>query len=89
MFYQRSLLLFLTAGVILVTLVIGIIVLPMLTETEEAESTDLNALMILEEVVEVLRKEIKEIDRNTKEFLATEAVIEIIKNGYVICTWKI
>ncbi|MFS1126202.1 sodium:proton antiporter, partial [Enterococcus faecalis] len=76
MFYQRSLLLFLTAGVILVTLVIGIIVLPMLTETEEAKSTDLNALMILEEVVEVLRKEIKEIDRNTKEFLATEAVIE-------------
>lgn len=39
MFYQRSLLLFLTAGVILVTLVIGIIVLPMLTETEEAKST--------------------------------------------------
>ncbi len=76
MFYQRSLLLFLTAGVILVTLVIGIIVLPMLTETEEAKSTDLNALMILEEVVEVLRKEIKEIDRDTKEFLATEAVIE-------------
>lgn len=38
MFYQRSLLLFLTAGVILVTLVIGIIVLPMLTETEEAKA---------------------------------------------------
>ena len=78
MFYQRSLLLFLTAGVILVTLVIGIIVLPMLTETEEAKSTDLNALMILEEVVEVLRKEITEIDRNTKEFLATEAVWFIV-----------
>ncbi|EMW6193240.1 sodium:proton antiporter [Enterococcus faecium] len=35
MFYQRSLLLFLTAGVILVTLVIGIIVLPMLTITSQ------------------------------------------------------
>ena len=38
MFYQRSLFLFLTAGVILVTLVIGIIVLPMLTETEEGKA---------------------------------------------------
>ncbi|MGC3083268.1 sodium:proton antiporter, partial [Enterococcus faecium] len=53
-----------------------IIVLPKLTETQEAKSTDLNALLILEEVVEVLRKEKKEIDRNTKEFLGTEGVIE-------------
>ncbi len=76
MFYQRSLLLFLTAGVILVTLVIRIIVLPMLTETERSEKYGFECFTILEEVVEVLRKEIKEIDRDTKEFLATEAVIE-------------
>ncbi|WP_165005875.1 MULTISPECIES: sodium:proton antiporter [unclassified Enterococcus] len=75
-FYQRSLLLFLTAGVILVTLIVGVLVLPMLTETEEAVETDLNALMILEEVVGVLRKDLEELPRDSKEFLATEAVIE-------------
>lgn len=76
MFYQRSLLLFLTAGVILVTLIVGIVVLPMLTETEEAKSTDLNALMILEEVVAILKSEMKQLDKDSKEFLATDAVIE-------------
>lgn len=75
-FYQRSLLLFLTAGVILVTLIVGIVVLPLLTETEEVVKTDLNALMILEEVIEVLKSEIKTLDKDSKEYLATEAVIE-------------
>lgn len=75
-FYQRSLLLFLTAGVILVTLIVGIVVLPLLTETEEVVKTDLNALMILEEVIEVLKSEIKTLDKASKEYLATEAVIE-------------
>lgn len=75
-FYQRSLLLFLTAGVILVTLIVGIIILPMLTETEETAKTDLNALMILEEVVQVLKTEIETLEKESKDYLATEAVIE-------------
>ncbi|MDT2752757.1 cation:proton antiporter [Enterococcus thailandicus] len=75
-FHQRSLLLFLTAGVILVTLVVGILALPILTEEQEINGTDLNALMILEEVVESLRQEAKELPKNSKEYLATEAVIE-------------
>ncbi|ONN42958.1 cation:proton antiporter [Enterococcus mundtii] len=75
-FNQRSLLLFLTAGVILVTLIIGIIVLPMLTETEEAATTDLKALMILEEVIETLRLEKEAEEPGSKAYLAIEAVIE-------------
>ncbi|MBO0432195.1 sodium:proton antiporter [Enterococcus sp. DIV0660C] len=75
-FHQRSLLLFLTAGVILVTLVVGILALPILTEEQETNGTDLNVLMILEEVVESLRQEAKDLPKNSKEYLATEAVIE-------------
>ena len=60
----------------MVTLIVGIVVLPMLTETEEAKSTDLNALMILEEVVAILKSEMKQLDKDSKEFLATDAVIE-------------
>lgn len=75
-FYQRSLLLFLTAGVILVTLIVGILVLPMLTETEEVSKTDLNALMILEEVIETLKLEKQNVEKDSKDYLAIEAVIE-------------
>lgn len=75
-FYQRPLLLFLTAGVILTTLIVGILVLPMLTEDEEADGTDMNALMILESVVSQMREDMAEMDKDSKEYLATEAVVD-------------
>ncbi|WP_348919954.1 cation:proton antiporter [Enterococcus rotai] len=55
-FPERSLLLFITACVILVTLVGGILVLPFLTDSDEIESTNMQGIMLLQEVIEKLKK---------------------------------
>ncbi|MFV0560881.1 MAG: cation:proton antiporter [Enterococcus sp.] len=76
-FHQRSLLLFLTAGVILVTLLIGILILPFLTEDEEViENPDFNELIILEEVILELKKDLAYYPKDAKEYIAIEAVID-------------
>lgn len=55
-FPERSLLLFITACVILVTLVGGIVLLPFLTESDEVESNNLQGITLLQEVIERLKK---------------------------------
>ncbi|EOH98587.1 Na+/H+ antiporter [Enterococcus haemoperoxidus ATCC BAA-382] len=55
-FPERSLLLFITACVILVTLVGGILVLPFLTESDEIESTNVQGITLLQDVIERLKK---------------------------------
>jgi Na+/H+ antiporter len=54
-FEERSLLLFITACVILVTLVGGILVLPFLTESDEVEEINPHGITLLQEVIEKLK----------------------------------
>ncbi|MBO0469249.1 sodium:proton antiporter [Enterococcus sp. DIV0242_7C1] len=54
-FEERSLLLFITACVILVTLVGGILVLPFLTDSEEVEEINPQGITLLQEVIEKLK----------------------------------
>lgn len=54
-FKERSLLLFITACVILVTLVGGILVLPFLTDSEEVEEINPQGITLLQEVIEKLK----------------------------------
>jgi Na+/H+ antiporter len=57
-FPERALLLFITACVILVTLIVGIIVLPFLTDSEEQESVeDSLEIKLLQDVVATLREQ--------------------------------
>lgn len=55
-FPERSLLLFITACVILVTLIGGIVVLPFLTESDESESSNVQGIELLKEVITQLEK---------------------------------
>lgn len=55
-FPERSLLLFITACVILVTLIGGIFVLPFLTESDEVESNYIQEVFLLREVIGRLKK---------------------------------
>lgn len=59
-FPERALLLFITACVILVTLIGGIIVLPFLTDSDgQGDSDDTTAIDLLRDVVEVLKEQNK------------------------------
>lgn len=55
-FPERSLLLFITACVILVTLIGGIVVLPFLTESDESESSNDQGIELLKDVIMQLEK---------------------------------
>lgn len=78
-FQERSLLLFLTACVILLTLIISVMVLPYLADGEAAESVDFNHLLILEDVIEQLEAEEKQV-LSDKGRLAIDAVINSYEN---------
>ncbi len=78
-FQERSLLLFLTACVILLTLIISVMVLPYLADGEAAESVDFNHLLILEDVIEQLEAEEKQ-ELSDKGRLAIDAVINSYEN---------
>jgi len=78
-FEERSLLLFLTACVILLTLVISVMVLPYLADGEASESVDFNHLLILEDVIEQLEIEEKK-ELSDKGRLAIDAVINAYEN---------
>ncbi|MGX7352423.1 Na+/H+ antiporter [Enterococcus canis] len=69
-FVGRSLLLFITAGVILGTLLVGIIVLPLLSEAEEPEPLQIEEIHILEEVAVTLQREADETNRLSAESVA-------------------
>lgn len=78
-FQARSLLLFLTACVVLLTLAIGVVVLPFFAEGEAMESIDFNQLLILDEVVQVLEEEEKETSEEKEEW-AIQAVVTAYDN---------
>lgn len=78
-FAQRDLLLFLTACVISVTLIVGAIILPFLADGEAADVVDFNQLLILEDVVQILEEEEKQ-TAEMKEKIAIEAVIDEYNN---------
>ncbi|MDM8214209.1 sodium:proton antiporter [Enterococcus hirae] len=75
-FEWRALLLFLTACVILVTLLVGILVLPRLATDQESEPLDKQEVTILAEVIHILRGEIKDKEKDDKKRLAAEAIID-------------
>lgn len=76
-FQHRSLLLFITACVILLTLVVGIIVLPLLAddEDEDVSDTDLMNIEVLVEVIKELTDELPE-KTDVMQNIAAETVIE-------------
>ena len=55
LFVERSLLLFITACVILVTLISGLVILPFLTDTEEEKTENPVEIILLKEVIEHLK----------------------------------
>ncbi|GGC81215.1 cation:proton antiporter [Enterococcus wangshanyuanii] len=66
-FEERSLLLFITACVILVTLVGGILVLPFLTDSEDVEEINPQGITLLQDVIEklkVINKEDPQVEMN-------------------------
>ncbi|OJG72152.1 Na+/H+ antiporter [Enterococcus phoeniculicola] len=75
-FPERSLILFITACVILVTLVVGVIVLPWLASDEEEVAREQKIIAIIKEVIAELRLDIATKELNEKERTAVEAVIE-------------
>lgn len=79
-FPQRSLLLTITACVILVTLLVGMAVLPFLSEGEAEEPVDRNAVLILEDVITVLKQDIAAKKLTGRERLAVEGVISNYHN---------
>ncbi|KAF1304800.1 cation:proton antiporter [Enterococcus sp. JM9B] len=75
-FENRALLLFLTAGVILVTLVVALMVLPLLSDGEAELPLDRNQVLILKEVTKQLRKD-REIETlSESENVALQSVID-------------
>lgn len=80
-FPERSLLLFITACVILVTLVGGILVLPFLTESDDVESNNLQGIMLLQEVTERL-KQINENDPHVEMNVVIENYQDRVKELY-------
>ena len=76
MFEERSLLLFITACVILTTLLIGMVALPLLAEDEEVENVDETFIAILEEVKTILLDEVEDKSQDDRLRLAAEVVIE-------------
>ncbi|MFV0557227.1 MAG: cation:proton antiporter [Enterococcus sp.] len=74
-FEERELLLFITAGVILVTLIVGVIALPLLAQEEQPGVVDSQLILILEEVVANLNQDVLEDGLIEKEQVALYAVI--------------
>lgn len=75
-FEIRSVLLFLTAGVIIVTLVISMLVLPLLSEGEAELPIDQKRLLILKEVAAQLNAERQLSEVTDSEKVALQAVID-------------
>lgn len=75
-FKERSVLLFLTAGVIMTTLVVAMVVLPILADGEAEQPVDRKEIEILAEVIENLQFDLLNADLSEKEKIAIQAVIE-------------
>ncbi|MEQ7208098.1 sodium:proton antiporter [Enterococcus avium] len=74
-FPERSLLLFITACVTFLTLIIGMILLPILSEGEVVPPTDPKRMLILREVISELYEDLDNKKLNEKERFALLAVI--------------
>jgi CPA1 family monovalent cation:H+ antiporter len=74
-FEHRSLLLFITAGTILITLIVGMIILPQLADETGEVPRDRPPISILESVVSELEQDMQNNELTEKELTALEAVI--------------
>lgn len=81
-FADRSLLLFITACVILVTLFIGMIILPVLTESDNEIDSDTVDITILQNVIKRLEKN-NQVDSHVEIYAVIENYQERIKELYV------
>ncbi|WP_313629819.1 cation:proton antiporter [Enterococcus devriesei] len=79
-FPERSLLLFITACVTFLTLVVGMIVLPLLSDGEVVPPTDPKSMLIFREVISELYDDIENQDLSEKERFALQAVIANYQN---------
>lgn len=75
-FGERGVLLFLTAGVILLSLLVGMIILPILSDGEVDEPVDRNGLAVLHEVVAQLEADSQEPTVSDNDKVAIHAVIQ-------------
>ena len=80
LFPQRSVLLFLTAGVILLSLLISLAVLPQLADGEAEVPVDEKGLAILAEVKEELKEDQQDETLTENEQIALKAVIQSYEN---------
>lgn len=83
LFPQRAVLLFLTACVVLVSLTIGMVVLPFLSEGEPEAPLEEKGVSILEEVIMNLRQDLNTEELTEEEQIATEAVIETYQSRVI------
>ncbi|MBU5366414.1 sodium:proton antiporter [Enterococcus devriesei] len=79
-FPERSLLLFITACVTFLTLVVGMIVLPLLSDGEVVPPTDPKSMLIFREVISELYDDIENQNLSEKERFALQAVIANYQN---------
>ncbi|MDT2827767.1 sodium:proton antiporter [Enterococcus viikkiensis] len=79
-FPERSLLLFITACVTFLTLVVGMIVLPLLSDGEVVPPTDQKSMLIFREVISELYDDIENRNLSEKERFALQAVIANYQN---------
>lgn len=80
LFPQRSVLLFLTAGVILLSLIISLVVLPQIADGEAEVPVDEKGLAILSEVKEELKVDQLDETLTENEQIALKAVIQTYEN---------
>lgn len=81
LFIERSLLLFITACVILVTLISGLIILPFLTDNEEEQSENPIEITLLKEVIDHLKRR-NEADPHVEMNVVIENYQDRIKELY-------
>lgn len=74
-FPERSVLLFITACVTFLTLVIGMILLPILSNGEVVPPTDPKLMLIFREVIAQLNEDLDQVELTEKERFALQAVI--------------
>lgn len=83
-FHERSVLLFLTAGVILLSLIISLLIMPLIVEGEAEAPVDENVLAILGEVLQTLKADQDQKDLTRNELIALKAV----EQSYSGCIWE-
>ncbi|KAF1292832.1 cation:proton antiporter [Candidatus Enterococcus leclercqii] len=83
-FHQRSVLLFLTAGVILLSLVISLVVMPLIADGEAEAPVDEKGIAVLEEVLKELQQDEAAGNLTENETIALKAV----RQSYASRIWE-